>query len=80
VESENIDPIELTKTANRMGKSGELTRKLLAKGNPIYGANRECPDYLERILADGRKSLGHWQEGKFEARTSLLKPIQTQMD
>jgi len=80
MEPENIDPIELAKAADRMGKSGELTSKLLAKGNVIYGINREYPDYLERILPDGQRSLGYWQEGKFEARISLLKPIQTSMD
>jgi hypothetical protein len=80
MEPENIDPIKFAKAADRMGKSGELTRKLLAKGNAIYGVNREHPDYLERILPNGQRSLGNWKGGKFEVKISLLKPIQTSMD
>ncbi|WP_275407135.1 hypothetical protein [Alteromonas hispanica] len=32
----------------------------------------DFPDYIERIMPDGRKSLGHWRNGEFQQIINLL--------
>ncbi|WP_269529515.1 hypothetical protein [Alteromonas sp. RW2A1] len=32
----------------------------------------DFPDYIERIMPDGRKSLGHWRNGELQQIINLL--------
>ncbi|KXI29589.1 hypothetical protein [Paraglaciecola hydrolytica] len=67
-----FDVLALAEEVERDYKSGNLNRELLAQGQTLYGKNPQYPDYLERITPDGKRSLGHWRNGKFVETMSLL--------
>lgn len=67
-----FDVLTLSETVSRDSQSGKLSRDLLGQGQTLYGKNTDFPDYLERTTPDGKKSLGHWSNGKFQQVISLL--------
>tara|TARA_R110001583_G_scaffold188684_1_gene351038 strand:+ start:13804 stop:14040 length:237 start_codon:yes stop_codon:yes gene_type:complete len=67
-----LDVMALSRMIELDSQSGKLSKDLLEKGNTLYGKNPDYPKYLERITPDGKRSLGHWHDGKFEAEISLL--------
>lgn len=67
-----FDVLTLSETVSRDSQSGKLSRDLLTQEQTLYGKNADFPDYLERIMPDGKKSLGRWRNGEFEQIISLL--------
>jgi hypothetical protein len=67
-----IDILKLGDEVESDSQSGELSRELLSQGQTLYGKNPAFPEYLERITPDGRRMLGHLNNGEFEAVMSLL--------
>ena len=68
-----LDVLALADEINRDSQSGKLSRELLVQGNTLYGKSFAYPEYLERITPDGRRTLGHFKNGEFEAVISLLE-------
>jgi hypothetical protein len=68
-----LDVLALADEVERDSQSGKLNRELLSQGQTLYGKNPAYPEYLERITPDGRRTLGHLNNGEFEAEVSLLE-------
>ncbi len=67
-----FDVLTLSETVARDNQSGKLSCDLLTQGQTLYGKSADFPDYLERIMPDGKKSLGYWRNGEFQQIISLL--------
>lgn len=46
--------------------SGELSRSI-ARGRTVYQAAADKPGYLEAIYPDGKREIGQFRNGRFEA-------------
>ncbi|GAA6184636.1 hypothetical protein [Aliiglaciecola sp. NS0011-25] len=68
----SLDVMALSEEVERDSESGKLSKQLLAEGQTLYGKNPDYPEYLERITPDGRRTLGQWRDGEFDAGFSLL--------
>tara|TARA_Y100000296_G_scaffold55669_1_gene63880 strand:- start:66 stop:281 length:216 start_codon:yes stop_codon:yes gene_type:complete len=67
-----FDVLTLFETVARDNQSGKLSCDLLTQGQTLYGKSADFPDYLERIMPDGKKSLAYWRNGEFQQIISLL--------
>lgn len=67
-----LEVLALSEEVERDSQSGKLSHELLSYGQTLYGINLDYPNYLERITPDGKKSPGHWNNGKFQQIISLL--------
>ncbi|MBU2877080.1 hypothetical protein [Aliiglaciecola lipolytica] len=67
-----LDVMALSEEVARDSQSGKLSKQLLAEGQTLYGINPDYPEYLERITPDGRRTLGQWRDGEFDAGFILL--------
>ena len=70
--TKNLDVLALSEEVERDSESGKLSRELLAQGQTLYSKNHLFPEDLERIIPDGKKSLGHWRDGEFAEELCLL--------
>ncbi|MEH8018966.1 hypothetical protein MN202_17115 [Rheinheimera muenzenbergensis] len=70
--TKNLDVLALSEEVERDSQSGQLSRKLLAQGQTLYGKEPDFPDHLVRTTADGKNSLGHWEDGEFAEELCLL--------
>ncbi|GAC31725.1 hypothetical protein [Paraglaciecola polaris] len=69
---DDIDILTLSEEIERDSQSGALRKKLLKKGETLYGVAPDFPDYIERETLDG-VSLGHWENGAFVAEICLIE-------
>tara|TARA_R110001583_G_scaffold192040_1_gene358130 strand:+ start:11715 stop:11939 length:225 start_codon:yes stop_codon:yes gene_type:complete len=67
-----LDVMALSEEVERDSQSGKLSKDLLVQGNTLYGINPVHPELIERITPDGRRTLGQWRDGEFDAEVSLL--------
>lgn len=67
-----LDVLALSEEVELDSQSGNFSRELMAQGQTLYGKNPLFPDYLERKTPDGKKSLGHWEDGEFSEELCLL--------
>jgi hypothetical protein len=70
--TKQLDALVLANKVACNSQSGILSRDLLVQGQTLYGKNADFPDYIERIMPDGRKSLGHWRNDEFQQIINLL--------
>lgn len=68
----NLNVLGLSHEVERDSESGKLTHKLLSAGQTLYGKNPDYPDYIERMTADNRKTLGYWRDGEFIEMICLI--------
>lgn len=67
-----FDVLSLSEEIQRDSQSGKLSCELIAQGQTLFGINLDFPDYLERIMPDGKRSLGCWHNGEFKQTICLL--------
>ncbi|MFT6920192.1 MAG: hypothetical protein ACJA2G_002840 [Cognaticolwellia sp.] len=62
---EHIDPLSLSRAADKAGKDGSLASSIRESGQVIYQPSPIQQGLLEAMYPDGQSKNGRWQNGKF---------------